>query len=168
MPCGFQNPRHIQACGLGSVVNNNISRAKTLAIRDAQRNAVQMGLGTLIDSRTMVSKGKLLNDKIYSQASGYVKEYSITSEGLSHNGASYEVCLDAVVQLAGMGNDLRAIGILRQHVNPRFMTLCVPRKRTSLLRGQNFVTAAEQSVNKVFVEKGFVVLGQGSCVGTSK
>lgn len=149
----------IDACGTASIVNGNISRARTMALQNAQRNAVEMGLGTVIDSQTMVQNDQLIRDRIYSQSSGYVKNYSILSEGHTRVGNTYEVCLRAKVQLANIKDDLRALGILRQQIgNRRFITVYVPERRVSLPGSCRVVVAAEQAVNEAFIRKGFLVL----------
>lgn len=148
----------ISACGVGTIIDQNISRARAEAVKEAQRSAVEMGLGTLIDSETIVKNGTLLNDRIYSQSSGYIADYSITFEGAIQKQTAYKVCLQANVRLTGIENDVKALGILKQHVNPRFMTLYVPRGSGALIRGCGAVTAAEQAVNEIFSRKGFIVL----------
>ena len=149
----------VDACGIASIVNGNISRARTMALQNAQRNAVEMGLGTVIDSQTMVQNDQLIRDRIYSQSSGYVKNYSILSEGHTPIGNTYEVCLRAKVQLANIKDDLRALGILRQQVgNRRFIIVYVPRRHVSLPGSCRAVVAAEQAVNEAFIRKGFLVL----------
>ena len=149
----------VDACGTASIVNENISRARTMALQNAQRNAVEMGLGTVIDSQTMVQNDQLIRDRIYSQSSGYVKNYTILSEGHTHTGNTYEVCIRAKVQLANIKDDLRALGMLRQQIgNRRFITVYVPGRRISLPGSCRAVVAAEQAVNKAFIRKGFLVL----------
>jgi len=149
----------IDACGTASIVNGNISRARTMALQNAQRNAVEMGLGTVIDSQTMVQNDQLIRDRIYSQSSGYVKNYSILSEGHTPDVNTYKVCLRAKVQLASIKDDLKALGILRQQIgNRRFITVYVPGRRVSLHGSCRAVVAAEQAVNEAFIRKGFLVL----------
>ncbi|MDQ7032332.1 MAG: flagellar assembly protein T N-terminal domain-containing protein [Desulfonauticus sp.] len=140
-------------------IMGNIGQARSQALQQALRNAVEQGIGTLIDSSTIVKNYQLLSDKIYSQASGYVKKYQILSEGPNNN--MYRVTIKAVVSVENIKNDLRALGILRQQVgNPRFMTIYLPRTRSSAYRHSRAVIAAEQAIQGVFTRKGFVVLDQ--------
>jgi hypothetical protein len=140
-----------------TVVGQGMDR-KT-AISDAQRAAVEQGIGTLIDSKTKVANFEVLQDRIYSRASGYVTNYTILSEGKTPDGSIYTVTMQADVQTASIKNDLRAIGILMAQVgNPRFMAIYLPETRSSMHRNSRVVRAAEQAINGVFARKGFIVL----------
>lgn len=135
------------------------TQARALAIEDGLRAAVEQGVGTLIDSKTKVANFVVLDDRIYSQAKGYVTKYDILSEGKTPDQTMYTVTIRADVQTASIKNDLRAIGILRSQVgNPRFMALYLPETRVSAYRGSRVVRSAEQAINGVFARKGFVVL----------
>ena len=140
-----------------TVVGQGMDRKS--AIADAQRAAVEKGIGALIDSKTRVANFEVLQDKIYSRASGYVTNYNILSEGKSPDGSIYTVTMRADVQTASIKNDLKAIGILMAQIgNPRFMAIYIPETRSSMHRDSRVVRAAEQAINGVFARKGFIVL----------
>jgi tRNA splicing endonuclease len=140
-----------------TVVGQGVDRKS--AIADAQRAAVEQGIGTLIDSKTSVANFEVLQDKIYSRASGYVTNYNILSEGKTPDGSTYTVTMKADVQTASIKNDLKAIGILMAQIgNPRFMAVYIPETRSSMHRDSRVVRAAEQAINGVFARKGFIVL----------
>jgi len=135
------------------------SQAKQQALQQALRAAVEKGVGTLIDSKTAVENYQVLSDKIYSQSSGYVKNYDVLAEGPSPDGNMYTTTIQAVVSTANIKDDLRALGILRQQIgNPRFMAVYIPQTASSAHRHSRAVRSAEQAINGVFVRKGFVVL----------
>ena len=67
-----------------TVIGQGVDRKS--AIADAQRAAVEQGIGALIDSKTKVANFEVLQDKIYSRASGYVTNYNILSEGKTPDG----------------------------------------------------------------------------------
>ncbi len=140
-----------------TVVGQGMDRKS--AIADAQRAAVEQGIGALIDSKTRVANFEVLQDRIYSRASGYVTNYNILSEGKSPDGSIYTVSMRADVQTASIKNDLKAIGILMAQIgNPRFMAIYLPETRSSMHRDSRVVRAAEQAINGVFARKGFIVL----------
>jgi len=140
-----------------TVVGQGMDRKS--AISDAQRAAVEQGIGTLIDSKTRVANFEVLQDRIYSRASGYVTNYNILSEGKTPDGSIYTVTMRADVQTASIKNDLKAIGILMAQIgNPRFMAVYIPETRSSMHRNSRVVRAAEQAINGVFARKGFIVL----------
>ncbi len=140
-----------------TVVGQGMDRKS--AIADAQRAAVEQGIGALIDSKTRVANFEVLQDRIYSRASGYVTNYNILSEGRSPDGSIYTVTMRADVQTASIKNDLKAIGILMAQIgNPRFMAIYIPETRSSMHRHSRVVRAAEQAINGVFARKSFIVL----------
>lgn len=150
--------KEVVTTGMAPMLGNQ-SQARNQALSQALRNAVEQGVGTLIDSNTMVQNYQLISDKIYSQASGYVTNYQILSEGLDPNGQMYKVTIKASVSTESIKNDLRAIGILKQQIgNPRFMAIYLPQTKSSAYRHSRAVVAAEQAINGVFARKGFVVL----------
>ena len=152
-------PRRIKSCGMAQIIDGNIGRAKTNALSDAQRNAVQKGIGTLISSQTLVKNAILISDRIYSQASGYVTDYRIVSEGPTPSGTMYELCIEGTVDIADIKDDLRAIGILKRKVgNPRFMTIYLPEIHGGSEKDALVIKSAQNVINEVFLEKGFIVL----------
>ena len=154
-------PEAIQACGMAQVVDDNVGRAKTQALADAQRNAVEMGIGTLIDADTIVNNAVLIKDRIYSRTTGYVTNYHITSEGLTPSGKAYETCIEATVDTADIKADLRAIGILKQRVgNPRFMVVYLPDSGAAAKDHDLVVKEAQRVIDDVFIKKGFIVLNR--------
>lgn len=149
----------VTTVGQAPIIDSNDTQARLKAIEDARRAAVEQGVGTLIDSQTKVANFEVLQDRIYSRASGYVTNYSILSEGKTPDGFMYTVTIRADVQTASIKNDLRAIGILMAQVgNPRFMAVYLPETRSSAYRHSRVVRAAEQAINGIFARKGFIVL----------
>ncbi|MDK2922278.1 MAG: hypothetical protein PWR24_1835 [Desulfonauticus sp.] len=158
IPNSSSAAKEVITTGMAPLLGNQ-AQARNQALSQALRNAVEQGVGTLIDSNTMVQNYQLISDKIYSQASGYVTNYQILSEGLSPDGQMYNVTIKASVSTESIKNDLRAIGILKQQVgNPRFMAIYLPQTKSSAYRHSRAVVAAEQAINGVFARKGFVVL----------
>lgn len=152
----------LKACGTAGIVAGNISRAKDAALRKAMRNAVEMGLGAFLDSQTRTQNGKLVKERIFSQASGYIDNFTVESDGSIENGSTYRVCILASVKTSSIKNDLRALGILRRQVgNPRFVTLYLPESDKSLPEQSRVVNAASCGISGVFARKGFVVLDPG-------
>ena len=157
----YSAPKTLQACGMAPVMDGNIGRAKTQALQDAQRNAVEMGIGTLIDADTIVSNAVLIQDRIYSRASGYVTDYKVTSEGVTPSGKAVETCIEATVDTADIKDDLRAIGILKQRVgNPRFMAVYLPEKDGASQADGLVINEAGRVINDAFLKKGFMVINR--------
>ncbi len=117
-----EDSRQVPATGMANIEGNNTMAARDAAIRDAMRKAVETGLGTMIESQTVVENFALLNDRIYSRSQGFVSSYEVISEKEEHG--SYVVAINAVVNMNQLGNDLRSIGMLQDMVGkPRMMIM---------------------------------------------
>lgn len=49
------------------------------ALRQALRQAIEQQVGVMVDSRSYVQNYRLINDRIYTQADGYIKSYEVLS-----------------------------------------------------------------------------------------
>ncbi|MDI9571426.1 MAG: flagellar assembly protein T N-terminal domain-containing protein [Pseudomonadota bacterium] len=90
-----QEYREITVSGTANIAAGDEEAAKKLAVRDALRTAVEMGVGVVIQSSTDVKDFEVIKDEIKSNAEGYVKEYDIIKEGA--RSGRYNVTLRAKV-----------------------------------------------------------------------
>jgi len=127
------------------------------------RRAVEQGVGALIDSESLTQNFQLLNDEIYSQVKGYVREYDIISD---NNGADqiYRIVVRATVVLARLEKDLKALNIIKKEKgNPRVMVLFremvdqLDQWRGGVIQG----SIAQIEMEKVFLKKGFPLVDKG-------
>ncbi len=122
LPCIAQEElQQITTDGTASVLNQDKAQARDVAIQDALRNAVEQVTGAVISSSTLVENAMTVEDNIYSKAKGYVKSYSILSEGEADGGLTYNVKIKALVRAGALREDIG--DILRQGGNPRMMVL---------------------------------------------
>ena len=101
-----------EVIGQGAAVGSSLA-SREEALNRALRNAIEEGVGVLIDSETMVRNFQLLDDKVYSQVKGYVKSYQILSDNQGEGGL-YEIKLKAVVALGSLRKDLKAFNIIME------------------------------------------------------
>ncbi len=153
-----QETKTVQATGMATVSGDNTMAARDAAIRDAMRKAVENGLGTLIESQTLVENFALVNDRIYSQAQGFVSSYDVLSE--SEERGTYIVAISAVVQMANLENDLRGIGLMQDLAGkPKIMVMIdefwwepgVPKDRQLPVSDP----ASAASLEEDFLDRGF-------------
>lgn len=91
------------------------------ALNRALRACIEQGVGVLIDSETMVQNSKLLDDRIYSEVKGYIKDYEVISDNKGEGGI-YRVEVKATVALARLSDDIKALGLIRDRKeNPRII-----------------------------------------------
>ncbi len=72
--------RTVTAEGVGAILAGDVALARDRAIKDAQRNAVELTVGVLIDATTINHNYTLIKDEIYARSTGYVQDYKILEE----------------------------------------------------------------------------------------
>jgi hypothetical protein len=72
--------RTVTAEGVGAVLAGDMALARDRAIKDAQRNAVELTVGVLIEAKTINHNYTLIKDEIYARSAGYVQDYKILEE----------------------------------------------------------------------------------------
>ena len=98
------------------------------AIMDAQRKAIEQGVGTFIQSQTEVEDYAVIYDKIISNTKGYISEYKIVDEGIENRDdprrARTWVKIQAVVKLGNLKDDWQALAFLiKKKGNPKIMVV---------------------------------------------
>ncbi|MDD8025790.1 MAG: hypothetical protein PHI34_04700 [Acidobacteriota bacterium] len=153
-----QKEQQIFAKGETALIGNR-SIEHDRALQEAQRNAVEQGVGVFVNSETVTKNFKLVYDKILTKAQGYIKSYEIISE--RPDGDIYRVEIEAVVLLGSVQNDLAAIGLLLERKNlPRVLVL-IAEENISQRGGAVFsadLSMAETTFLNKLTEKGFYCL----------
>ena len=68
------------------------------ALRQALRQAVEQQVGVMVDSRSYVQNYRLINDRIYTQADGYIKNYEVLSSSKENGICTVKVRADVAEQ----------------------------------------------------------------------
>ena len=144
------------------VADGKSAKARDEALNDALRKAVEQGVGTHVTTELTVEQKRLVEDRIYTESSGYIQSYSILREG----GADglYEVKISALVMMGKLADDLQSIGLLiRKKQNPRVMVVIYSREMNSswigvALEGNR---NAENQVESSLIERGFQLVDAG-------
>ncbi|MEN3044599.1 MAG: hypothetical protein ABDH37_05220 [Candidatus Hydrothermales bacterium] len=139
-----QVEKTILAEGASSVEGISKGVARERAIQDALRNLVEQGTGLFISSETIIENFELLQDKIFSKAEGYIKEYSIISE--KEEAGLYRVKIKAKVAEGKLKDDLEAL---------RLLVLEKERPRVLVVSSASFL---EDMLQNSFRDAGFPVL----------
>lgn len=142
------------------------AQAQKEALQAALRAAVEQGVGLIIDSQTLQKNFQIVNDRIYSAASGLVKKYDILSEGPLAEEDAYEVKIRAVVSRVDLETKLNSIAELRVQqmvrgqkslivlYDPRASGATLPLKFTDP-NEQEVILAAIGELNRVFLNAQF-------------
>ena len=98
-------------------------KARDEAINRAMRSAIEQGVGSVIDSETMVQNYQLLDDQVYSHVKGYIKDYEIINEEQVPDNTT-RITIRANVALGLLEKDIKALKITwKRRGNPRTMFL---------------------------------------------
>jgi hypothetical protein len=143
--------RFVVAEGVAAIVEGrDPGKIYDEALHDAKRNAVNMGVGVLVNSETIVENYQMISDKILSQSAGYVREFEVISK-FEDNGL-YRVVINAEVAVADINSDLVAIAALKQDKGyPRIMLIGVEK-----IDDQNKTSSSAQTaIEGILIDKGF-------------
>jgi hypothetical protein len=129
------------------------------ALMDAQRKAVEQGVGVLVDSQTLSRNMMLVGDKIFSKARGYVKHYTVISQERQDDG-NWKVMIECEVADEKIKASLKTLGILRDKMgNPRITVLYDPEITGGIYRQHHpVVSEAYEGIVEYLAEREFPVL----------
>ncbi len=150
----------VEGEGYATIVDGHKDTAREKAINNALRRAVEEVVGVMVESQTLVRDFQLLNDRIYTQSSGYVQRYAVIAE--RWDGDSCWVKLRATVSLVKLEQGLDSLGVLaKQMGKPRIVMFMTEQNvdqsaPSCWWRGDNGVTGvAETVLTSRLQEKGF-------------
>nr|HID58675.1 hypothetical protein [Desulfobacterales bacterium] len=148
--------KHVEVEGCANILSGRIDMARDKAISDALRRALEQAVGVMVEAESVVKNFELLNDRIYSQTSGYIKNYRIIGDRVE--GGVLIVKIRATVAMKNLMKDLDAIGILIKRVGKPRLMLLISEKNMSFpeRRGDIFsIGVVKDTLAKKFMEKGF-------------
>jgi hypothetical protein len=144
----------VEAEGMAPYKSDDLPGTKAAALAAAERSAVEKVVGVYVDARTRVDKAVSIEDRILTNAQGYVKKYEILSEGRS--GDWYKMRIRALVATGQIHERLDSLGLLRQPSvgNPRVALLLQE------WIGEKNVTGGEASraMTQGLLDRGFQVV----------
>ncbi|MEW6752757.1 MAG: hypothetical protein AB1505_17530 [Candidatus Latescibacterota bacterium] len=112
----------VRASGLAPL-GGDVSAAFDQARREALRQAVEEGIGTLVTARTRVENYALIEDQVLTHTDGYVCRYQVVAHGPAGDG-TYRVTVDAVVSLQRLQQHFDALRLVVEEVGkPRLLCL---------------------------------------------
>ena len=79
-----------------SITAEGFGMTEDAAIEQAKRAAVEIGIGTVMSSETVVKNSVLFSDNIYAKANGFVKTFTVTDKFQGPDGL-WTITIDAVV-----------------------------------------------------------------------
>lgn len=147
----------VSLAGQGSSITaEGFGMTEDAAIEQAKRAAVEIGIGTVMSSETVVKNSVLFSDNIYAKANGFVKTFTVKDKFQGPDGL-WTITIDAVVTeiLDEVLKDEMAVQTLLNAMNrPKIIFMI---KEENLIDNvpSDF---AETQLIKMFYDKGFDVV----------
>ena len=152
----------VTAEGIAAVLNNNLAGAEKQALRNAQRNAVEQGLGVVLDSKSRTENFQLIQDRVLTASEGFVTKYSVLSKGPTPNGKNFRVKIKATVSRTLLKDRLSALRILHQATGQkRVMVIYQSENPNALERKHGANRTALQTIRDALNREGFRVFNEG-------
>lgn len=115
------------------------------AVRDAERVAVENVVGTFIDSKTLVSQGKVELDDIYAKATGFVRNTNVLNESTTSDG--YMVTASVDVDTVGNSALISRLTAIMRLNDPRIAVIVLNNGRRD--------EVSETAINERLIDMGF-------------
>jgi len=144
----------VQAEGAAAIVNGNKDKARSEAKNQAYRDALEKGVGAMVQGLTEMKDFQVVKDKVFSQSQGLVKSFEITREW--QEDGIYYIEADCKVSAAALDGVLGPV-VIDMLGNPRVMVLV----DESIEGERPFLSTVEGEVLKVFEKAGYLLVDPG-------
>ncbi len=140
--------------GQASIFNDDEGSARKQALQNALRNAVEKGVGQLLDAKTEVKNWQVIKDEVYSSSQGYVTTYKTLRDERVGNIWFTEV--EAEVATSKLQDKLGELRILHKKMgNKRFMLQYRPESAQAKPEDHPATQAALRGLQTALTDKGF-------------
>ena len=144
----------ITATGTARIFNGDKASARNQALKNAQRSALEQGLGVYVDSTTVAENWRVIQDKIFSSTQGYVSRYDVIDDRISDDGKDWLVTIDAEIADGILEDDLRALNILHRKTGDLFYAVDYSANSTRGISAELLETAST-AISDRFGKSGF-------------
>jgi hypothetical protein len=139
----------VRTTGMSTIYGGAMDIARSKAIDNALRNAVEEKAGVMINSSTFVENFQVKWDQILSESKGFINTYKVISEEKADN--SYKVTIEADVGEGKLKDSMSAIGlIMARKEKPRLMIIFSDQGQKDAI--------AEASMANYFISQGFSIV----------
>jgi hypothetical protein len=146
------NSEVVVAEGMAPIINNDISSAKNVALKDALKNALGLVVGIYISQESLVSKAILIEDNITSNSEGYIEKYTILKEWKDND--FYKTQVKALVRKEDLSDKIKKMELEPQKLGNPIIKFEIKETIDGQLSNTKY---SENELKKKFVENGFVV-----------
>lgn len=143
--------------GVGSIVDNEIGKAKDDALNDAKRDAVKKVIGTLIKSKTEIDSGVFQDSELTAKSEGFIDTYNILdSKAISKY--EYQVRIKAKVSKAKIEEAIE--DMISQQARPIMMVFVS--ESTFGNKDVSGQSKAGTAIESEFTKKGFPLVDRAT------
>ena len=159
--------------GYASIEGGKKSVARDGALNDAFKRAIEQVVGVMVEAKTAIRDAVLLQDKIYSKSSGFIKSYKINTETFESDAC--RVSIKATVSRARLEKGLDEVGLLSKKMGkPRVAVIMTEQNigndtpSGSLGDGAIDAGIAYTILIKFFEKKGYTLVDRETLVALAK
>ena len=136
----------VRGQGMATISKNLVDIARSKALDEAQRSAVEQAAGVMVTSITNVENFQVKMDRILSESKGFITSYKIISE--KRTGDLYEIEIEAEISTNKLRDKMTAIQmIMARKGKPRVMLVFSEKASKDAV--------AESAMTKYFIAHGF-------------
>ena len=151
----------VEAIGEAAIFSGNVSSARKQALVNAQRNAVEQGVGLLLDSQSVQNNYQLIKDQVLTSSQGFITQYKVLSEGRSTDNSTYRIKIKAEITKTLLKDKLSALRILHKKMgNKRVMVIYQTNNKNALPRNHGASRSALQTLRESLNQAGFRVFNK--------
>lgn len=155
-----------EARGIARLFSGEEKIARDDAKREALKNAIEQGVGTVITSESVMDNFEIVSDRVASASKGAIKSYKILAEGPIDNGHNYEVVITAIVDDEVIQDTAQALRTLHEMTGRKtVMVIYNPSVQGELpldpkknANDYQLIKSAITALNQTFLEKRFDVV----------
>ncbi|MBC7331896.1 MAG: hypothetical protein H5T91_05685 [Synergistetes bacterium] len=149
-----KGPVTVEVEGYGAIIGGDKARALEEAKRDAFRNAIEKGLGVLIQGITEMENFQVIRDRVMAQSKGLITDYKILSK--REEDGMIKIKMKATVALTKL-NDVLGPVVIDTLGNPVLM-VCIYED----IDGKTpFLAVSESTILSVFQNAGYHIVDPG-------
>jgi len=164
--CCVQAAVEVVAEGVAALVEgDNAGRIRDEAIDDALRRAVEIGVGAMVRSETLMENYAVVRDVIWSATAGYVQTYDVLRE--TTDDTFFRITIRAWVDVLALGEELDELGLEIELIgNPRIAVIieewiCENEPGAPPVCSKQPFSIAGDLIEAALHEKGFTLVDAG-------
>jgi hypothetical protein len=167
------SPVTVDVVGYAKIEDGKRAVAREEAVKNSFRVAIEQVVGVMIHSKTVVRDALLLQDKIFSKSTGFIKTYKISNEIFENNECRVNVL--ATVSAVRLEKSLHDVGLLSKKMGMPRIAVIITEQNTgndapvsSLNGGSINAGIAESVIHAVFEKKGYNLIDRDTMVALAK